>query len=99
MSKKKKGGIKVGFSKAQHAKVMAFLEFIRADVEKDLGTPVDVKLDWSYENTHQQPYIHMIGSSGLEKTVFINDVLTATDANLPAPVVRPTLSVLAGGRP
>lgn len=90
MSKQK---IKVGFTKEQHDKVHAFLDFIKPTAEKDLGTPVHVVVDWSDQNDHKMPHIHLTGRLG-EKVIPIKDVLEADDSKLKGPVLK----VIEGGK-
>lgn len=76
-----KAGIRVGFTKEQHTRVHQFLKFIRPQAEQELGTPVQVKVNWHPEQG--EPHIHLSGASGLEKIIPINDVLAAQKEQKP----------------
>lgn len=91
MSKKQK--IRVGFTKEQHDKVNAFLEFIKPQVIKDFGNSVQVTVDWSEDNDIQKPHVKFEGG-GLQKVIPLKEILEADDNNLPAPVLR----VIDGGK-
>jgi hypothetical protein len=93
MSKEK---VKVPFTKAQHDKVHAFLDLMRESgmVEKDLGAPVTVRVDWGYQNDLNKPHVLFSGRLGLQKAIPIEDILKADDSKLPAPALR----VVDGGK-
>ena len=87
MSKQK---IKVGFTRDQHAKVHAFLEWIKGtgQVERDLGSPVKVEVDWS-DNLAGFPAVVFTGATtGLTKVLPLQGILEADDSNLKGPVLK-----------
>lgn len=90
---KTKQKIKVGFTKAQHEKVHAFLDFIKPVAEKDLGSPVHIVVDWSDQNEHKMPHIQMTGTISA-KMIPLKDVLDADDSKLKGPVLK----VIDGGK-
>lgn len=81
--------IKVPFTKLQHETVNDFLQFMREGgmVEKDLGTPVTVVVDWGHENDEKKPHVLFKGPYG-QKVIPIKDIIEADDSKLPAPVLR-----------
>jgi hypothetical protein len=91
----KKEQVRVPFTKAQHEKVHAFLDFMRETgaVEKDLGAPVIVTVDWGYQNDEGKPHV-MFNGTRLKKAVPIEEILKADDSTLPAPALR----VIPGGK-
>lgn len=78
--------IKVAFTKAQHQKVHAFLDFMRQSgkVEKDLGAPISVAVDWSPEVSA----VIFTGITGLTKTIPLQKILEADDSKVKGPVLK-----------
>jgi len=87
----KKKKIKVGFTEQQHQIVHEFLKFIQPQAEKELVSPVQVRVDWSDQNDVKAPHVFLKGKAA-EKTILIKDILEADDKRVLAP-----LHIVKGG--
>lgn len=74
--------VKVGFTKWQYQTVHAFLEELRdsGQVEKDLGAPIKVEVNWADASGAEKAHIYFEGSRA-HKIIMIKDILEAASGN------------------
>ncbi len=78
----KKRKITVGFTEWQYNTVHAFLEQMRTsgEVEKELGAPIKVSIDWSAQNEEKKPHVAFEGKNA-HKIIALKDILEAASGN------------------